>query len=193
MRLADVTIDQRDGPDDVKAVCQALSNRAAFEPVYWRYRDRVYRYLLTRTPQEADAADLTQHVFLRALDQLHQYRQTRGSVAAWLFGIARHSASDFHRKHRRHLNTEDDLSAVLEAVAPESTEADVIHRDDIRVLGEALAGLSNDKREILALRFAAELTIPEIAAVIGKSAAATRKQLRRTIQSLEDHYRDTTP
>lgn len=180
-----------DSLDETELMRRARTDRAAFEPLYWRYRDRVYRYLRTRTPQEEDAADLTQQVFLRALDQLHQYDQTRGSVAAWLFGIARHSATDSRRKHGRRLRSEDGLEAVLALAAGEMVETEVIRRDELRHLERALATLSRGQRELLALRFAGGLTIPEMAVVVGKSSEATRKQLRRTIQSLEEHFHDT--
>jgi RNA polymerase sigma-70 factor, ECF subfamily len=193
MRAAAMTPEQKDGPDDAEVVRQARSDRAAFEPLYWRYHDRVYRYLRTRTPQDADAIDVTQQVFLRALNQLHQYDETRGTVAAWLFGIARHSATDFHRKHRRILGAEAAVLNERGEVAPDSTEMEAMRRDEILCLHRALAALSRERREILALRFAAGLTIPEIGVVIGKSAEATRKQLRRTIQFLEEQYRDIDP
>ncbi len=52
--------------------------------------------------------------------------------------------------------------------------------------------LDADKREVLALRFAAGLTTAEIAAVINKSEAATKKQLARTLQTLREQYHDHT-
>jgi RNA polymerase sigma-70 factor, ECF subfamily len=192
MRNATVTR-EHEGPDDVEVVRRAGRDRAAFEPLYWRYHGRVYRYLRTRTPQDSDAADLTQQVFLRALDQLRQYDETRGTVAAWLFGIARHSATDFRRKHRRIVSAEDDLLASLGVIAADSPEGEAIRRDEIQCLYHALAALPSEKREILVLRFAGGLTIAEIGVVIGKSAEATRKQLRRTIQFLEEQYRDSHP
>jgi RNA polymerase sigma-70 factor, ECF subfamily len=190
MRLTEVTAAQEDEPDDVEAVRNALSNRVAFATVYWRYRDRVYRYLRTRTPQETDAADLTQQVFLRALGQLDQYMEERGTVAAWIFGIARHSVSDFQRKQHRTKAMEHDSIAIRDVIAPDEVEEEVLRRDDILRLHHALSVLPIEKREILALRFAGGLTIPEIAVVINKSAEATRKQLRRTIEFLEEFYRD---
>ncbi len=48
----------------------AKEHPTAFAPLYQRYRDRIYAYIRTRTPNEEDASDLTQQVFLRALDAL---------------------------------------------------------------------------------------------------------------------------
>ena len=55
----------------------AQEDLTAFAPLYERYRDRIYAYLRTRTRSAEDAADLTQHVFLQALDALPRYRPQR--------------------------------------------------------------------------------------------------------------------
>jgi RNA polymerase sigma factor (sigma-70 family) len=148
----------------------ALLDRAAFEPLYWRYRDRVYRYLRARTPHEGDAADLTQAVFLCALDVLPRFQGSRGTFAAWLFTLARNMATDFGRRGRtlRH----EALSAALHVAGPQVVELEVLRRDDAATLQRALATLPPRKQELLALRFAAGLALPEIGAVMGKSADA---------------------
>jgi RNA polymerase sigma-70 factor (ECF subfamily) len=64
----------------------------------------------------------------------------------------------------------------------------VIHAEALADLRIRLQGLDPFKRELLALRFGAELTIPEIAAVIGKSQNAIKKQLSRIILSLKEQY-----
>ena len=63
------------------------------------YFARVYRYLRIRLQSEEDAADLTQQVFLKALDALPRYRTHGAPFAAWLFTIARHTLADRFRRH----------------------------------------------------------------------------------------------
>lgn len=167
---------------------RARTDPAAFETLYLQYRDSVDRYLRSRTLHEEDAADLTQQVFLRALDRLPQYGTRKGTFAAWLFGIARHAASDFHR--RRPQSGWSDPSAMLHLASDEDVEANVVRREDARRLHTLLADLPTEKQDLLALRFAAGLSIVEIATVIGKSVDATRKQLTRTIQHLEEQYHE---
>jgi RNA polymerase sigma-70 factor, ECF subfamily len=177
--------------DDETLVQQARSDHHVFEVLYLRYRDRIYRYLRARTPSEDDAADLTQQVFLKAIDRLHQYRPKTGSFAAWLFAIARHAAADFHRRHHATVDWEY-LPAALHPVDAHDVEIDAVTRETLARLDQLLSALPTDKRELLALRFAGELTIAEIASVTGRSPEATRKQLTRTLQTLEDHYDDST-
>ena len=177
------------GLEEAALVQRARDEPAAFETLYRQYRDRIYWYLLARTQGEEDAADLTQQVFVHALGALRQYHERKGSVAAWLFGIARHAAADLHRRRRVTIAWER-LPAALHPDDGSDIEADAVRRESLTRLAQLLATFPKDKRDLLALRFAGGLTIPEIAAVVGKSAEATRKQLTRTLHSLEEQYHD---
>jgi RNA polymerase sigma-70 factor (ECF subfamily) len=177
--------------DEAAPAQRACDQPIAFETLYRDFRDRIYWYLLARTQQEEDAADLTQQVFVQALGALHQYHARKGSAAAWLFGIARHAAADLHRR-RRITIAWDQLPAALHPNDGSDVEGDAVRRESLSRLAQLLTTLPKDKRDLLALRFAGGLTIPEIAAVVGKSAEATRKQLTRTLQSLEEQYHGTT-
>ena len=178
--------------EEASEVQAAQQDPAAFAPLYRRYQDRVYMYMRTRTASDEDAADLTQQVFLRALDSLSQFRPRRGSFAVWLFRIARNAATDWYRRQRKTV-TWDLLPEALQPVADHDLEAGMLRREAAARLRTLFAELAADKQEILVLRFAAQLTIAEIAAIIGKSAAATQKMLLRTIQTLQESYHDETP
>jgi RNA polymerase sigma-70 factor (ECF subfamily) len=177
-------------PDEDTLVRRAQADPTVFEALYLRYRDRIYWYLRSRTSAEEDAADLTQHVFLQAMERLHQYRPRKGPFAAWLFAIARHAATDFHRRHHTTVDWEC-LPAALHPIDTQDVEGDAMTREALARLDQLLSALPAEKREILALRFAGGLTIAEIAAVTGRSAEATRKQLTRTLQTLEGNYHDS--
>jgi RNA polymerase sigma-70 factor (ECF subfamily) len=138
---------------------------------------------------EDDAADLTQQVFVDALHALAQYSPRRGPFAAWLFGIARHIASDFHHRQRRTV-TWDLVPQALQPLATQDVEAGLLHHEAVARLRLLFTRLDADKRELLVLRFVAQLTVAEIAAVVGKSEAATQKAMYRVIQTLKEHYHD---
>ena len=176
--------------DELALVLAAREDPVAFGALYERYRDRMYWYLQTRTPSSEDAADLLQQVFLQALDALAQYRPQRGPFVAWLFGIARHAASNFHRRYRSTVAW-DLVPEVLRPSAAEAPEADILHREDLAHLRTLFNKLDPEKREALVLRYVAGLTTVEIAAVIGKSEAATKQQLARTLRTLKEQYHDT--
>lgn len=169
--------------DDAALVVAAQRQRAAFAPLYHRYRDRIYWYVRTRTPDADDAADLTQQIFVRVLDGLAQFRPERGSFAAWLFTIARNTLANDRRRHRPTV-TWDLVPESLHAASARGPEAEALRREDLARLAALIQAIGAGTRELLVLRFMAGLTVGEIAAVIGKGEAATRKQLARTLQRL---------
>ena len=176
------------GGDEAALVEAARTQPQAFAALYQRYLTRIYRYLRTRADSEEDAADLTQQVFLNALDALATYHERGLPFAAWLFRIARNVATDYHR--RRPTVTWDLVPEALQATGDGGPEAALLQQEALTRLRSVLARLDAEKRELLALRFAAGLTAPEMAAVVGKSEAAVRKQLARTLHALKERYHD---
>jgi RNA polymerase sigma-70 factor (ECF subfamily) len=182
--------DLPDPAPDSALVQLARDDPAHFTSLYERHRDPIYWYLRTRVARDEDAADLTQQVFLRALERLHQYQERKGSFAAWLFGIARHAATNFYR--RPEITNWEFLPPDLLATETDPTEAEVLQRERRARIARLLESLAVRKRELIVLRFVSGLTIPDIAAVLGKSPEATRKELRRTLHTLKERYDDPT-
>jgi RNA polymerase sigma-70 factor (ECF subfamily) len=166
---------------------ETVPDASRFGVLYERYRQPIHAYLRSRTSTDEDAADLTQQVFLRALEALPRYRPRQVALSAWLFRIARNAAVDFHR--RSHAAITWDLVPVgLQPIAQTNLEATIIHQESLVRLRELFLGLNPESRELLTLRFVGQLTAPEIAAVIGAREAATRKRLTRLLQSLKERY-----
>ena len=176
------------GSED-ELVRAAQADPAAFGPLYERYRDRIYAYLRTRTRSADDAADLTQQVFLQALDALPRYRIRGAPFAAWLLRIARNVAINDHKRRRETLAW-DLLPDALHPPLGDGPEAQALQRESATRLQDALTACDAKAREVLALHFAAGLTVRETAAVVGRSEAAVKKQLTRTIRALKEQYHD---
>ncbi|HVB22033.1 MAG TPA: sigma-70 family RNA polymerase sigma factor [Ktedonobacteraceae bacterium] len=166
-------------------VAAAKINPTAFEPLYQRYKGRIYRYLFLRLRREEDAADLTQQVFLKALGALPGYRERGLPFAAWLFRIAHHTVSDAYRQEKSAVSW-DVLSDDEQLIAEIDLENMVLQQERLAHLRQLLDQLDPYKRELLALRFSAGLSTTEIALVVGKSQAAVKKQLTRTLQGLKE-------
>lgn len=180
--------ERADDWDECEVIDRALLDRAAFAALYHRYARRVYQYLLTRCDSPDDAADLVQLVFLRAMEALPRLRRReRGSFAAWLFRIAHNTAADARRYARPTVPWDHVPEALLLYPGP-GPEAAVIQREDLNTLRMVIAELDEAKQELLALRFAGELSIAEIASIVGKSEAAVRKQLVRTVHTLQEQF-----
>lgn len=180
---------------ETELIQAAQRDLAAFGPLYARYVDRIYTYLGARTgyARGEDAADLTQQVFLRALDALPRYRVRGGvTVAAWLFRIARNAATDWQRREGRTVPWEA-VPEEQRPAAPETADGEALRQDEIAQVHRLLATLDDTTREALVLRFSARLTLAEIGAVLGISEEATRKRITRALHALKERYDDDTP
>ncbi len=166
-------------------VLQAKAGDApAFGGLYDLFAPRVYRFLLARVHEPADAEDLLQHVFVKAVEALPRYEPRGLPFAAWLFRIARNAVIDFSRAHRR--------TEPIEAVAdrfdgdldPATQLEAVADRDRVRA---ALATLTPEQREVVIYRFFANLSGAEIALVMGKREGSIRALQFRAIGTLRAH------
>jgi RNA polymerase sigma-70 factor (ECF subfamily) len=175
--------------DERELIEAASRDMDAFAALYSRYRPRVFAYMLTYSSTIEDAADLTQHVFVRVLEALPSYRYGHAPFSAWLFRIARNAAIDAYRRQRRGLPW-DHLPEYMRSWPGEEPESASLHADDLNRVRILVAQLDRDKQELLALRFAADLTIVEIAALLGKRESAVQKQLSRTIQRLKEQFHE---
>jgi RNA polymerase sigma-70 factor (ECF subfamily) len=187
--LAAIPAEEATHETEAALVRAAQENPAAFAPLYQRYRDRIYAYLRTRARTSEDAADLTQQVFLQALDALPRYRSGRAPFVAWLVRIARNVAASYHKRHRQTIAW-DLVPESLQPLAEDDLDARVAQREDAARLHAVLSACDAGTREVLALHFAARLTVAETAAAVGKSEAAVKKQLTRTIHVLKEQYHE---
>jgi RNA polymerase sigma-70 factor, ECF subfamily len=178
------------GEHDLPALVRAAqAHPSAFSPLYAEYHARIFRYLRLRVPDDDEAADLTQQVFLQALDALPRYDERGLPFAAWLFRIARNAAIDAQRKRRQTVDI-DLLPEALLRSDDGDPEAEALRQERLERLRALLGQLDAEQRELLALRFAAGLTSREIAAIVDKREAAVKRQLSRLIQKLREQYGD---
>lgn len=173
-------------PDDDALVRRSRSDPAAtqaiFEELYRRHFQRVYRYHLAHTGNEADAQDLTAQTFLAALEGFGGYRGA-GSFAAWLLGIARRKMAQLYRSRR----PEEALEAAENLADPtESTEALAGQRLQFAQVNRAMRNISPERAEAIELCIFGSLTAAEAAQVMGKSEAAVKMLLLRGLKDLRE-------
>jgi RNA polymerase sigma-70 factor (ECF subfamily) len=110
----------------------------------------------------------------------------RETIAAWLVRIAHNLVATYHH-HQRATVPWDLLPEALHPLV-DDLEDHVAQREVLEWLHTALRACTPDAREVLALHYAARLTIAETAAVVGRSEAAVKKQLTRTLHALKEQY-----
>jgi RNA polymerase sigma-70 factor (ECF subfamily) len=137
---------------------------------------RVYAYVAYRIGDGADAEDVTSATFERALRYRDSFDPRRGDAAAWLIGIARRCIAD--AMHRPDTPT-DDLPEL-----PGEAHDDLAHsRLDLRA---ALERLDERDRELLALRYGADLTARQIAELMELKTNAVEVALHRALGRLRE-------
>jgi RNA polymerase sigma-70 factor (ECF subfamily) len=179
---------------DVQAwIAAALRGDAAgARSLYAAYVGRVYRTVRPLCADDAEAEDVTQDAFARALEALDRYAPREGTpFLAWLSTIALNVARKSRRRRARTRPTEPlTLAALAEpgdgAPAHESLEPlEPLDRATLReALLRSLETLEPREREIISLRYGGELDAKEISALLGESHANVRKIEQRARQAL---------
>jgi RNA polymerase sigma-70 factor, ECF subfamily len=164
----------------------AATQTEGFAELYERTFPRVYGYVASLLRDRSAAEDVTAQAFERAYRKRRSYRPARGSMDAWLFGIARNAALDELRKRKRRAVLETDPEDSAAPVPHDQAEL-ALRRETVRA---ALTTLDGQERDLIALKFAGGLSNVEIARVLRMSESNVGTRLHRTITKLREACHD---
>jgi RNA polymerase sigma-70 factor (ECF subfamily) len=150
-----------------------------FERLYSAEAQGLFAFLAYRTGDRALAEDLLADTFERALRSRGRFDRRRGSGKTWLYAIG----LNLLRDHARRAAAEGRaLGRVDERYVPDELEG--VERRE--ALQRALATLSAEEREAVALRFGADLSVPEMAGVLGEPLTTVEGRVYRALRKLRD-------
>ena len=152
---------------------------AEFERLYTAHAERLFSFLVYRTGDRALAEDLVADTFVRAMDARRRFDRRRGAETTWLYTIA----LNLLRDHGRRRAAESRALERQERPDPEPPPEAVEHGTDLQ---RAMAGLSDEEREALALRFGADMTLPEIAKLRKERLSTIEGRVYRALRKLRD-------
>jgi RNA polymerase sigma factor (sigma-70 family) len=141
---------------------------------------RVYAYVAYRVGSGPEAEDITSDAFERALRYRDSFDARKGDAVSWLIGIARRCVAD---SAMRGVPTAE----LVDVVDPSELEASTAQRVDIAA---AVTRLDERDRELIALRYGADLTAKQIAEVVGMRTNAVEVALHRALRSLREVLED---
>jgi len=159
-----------------------VGDQAALSELYTLYFPRVYRYILARTGNPYDAEDLAEEVFLRVLDSIERFQWRQAPFSAWLFRIA-HNAVISQRRRDGARGRPAPLSDGL-PVGTQGPEELVANRMAINEVMRAAQSLPESQRQVIALRFAAGLSVAETARALGKGEGNVKVIQHKAIAKL---------
>jgi len=157
-------------------------SRTAFEMLFARYRDPIWRFFRRRTRDGGKAEELAQDTFVAVLEGARRYEK-RGSFRSYLFGIAYNVLQADRRRFKQRMTEPLDVDPVTDDPDPDSA---IWVRDAIMTLDER-------DREVLMLREYEQLSYQEIADVRGTPLNSVRSQLFRARMALKAALESTTP
>jgi RNA polymerase sigma-70 factor (ECF subfamily) len=162
-------------------------DREAFAALYEQNVERVYRYVLSRLGDAADAEDVTAEVFIRAMKAISSYTPRGVPFIAWLLRIAHNQTVNHVQQRTRRRESplpEGDITPSTEDV-----EEIALRQAVSGELSRAMLELTDLQQQVLQLRFANELSVAETATAMNRSPEAVRflqysalKALRRTLE-----------
>jgi RNA polymerase sigma-70 factor (ECF subfamily) len=145
----------------------------SIEDVFRRYAARVHNYL--RTAGAADCEDLLSDVFVDVLRGLEKFEGDEDALRRWIFTIAHHRVVDEHRRRTRRLR-----------LLRTQTQPRVVPPDEPLdpALVAALDALTPDQREVVVLRFVADLSLETVAAMTNRPEGAVKSLQHRALRNL---------
>ncbi|PJC36696.1 hypothetical protein CO046_04750 [Candidatus Peregrinibacteria bacterium CG_4_9_14_0_2_um_filter_53_11] len=168
--------------EELVAQAQA-EDSTSFGELYDLFVDPIYRYVYYRVQVE-EVEDLTELVFLKAWENIRQYRREKFSFSAWIFRIAHNIVVDFYRM-QKHTTQElpDQLPDTRHEYAAQSRAHRRIKRE---ALDEALDELKDDYKTVLVLKYMNGLNNDEIALIMARSQPALRILQFRALRQLRN-------
>ncbi len=186
------TIAVTDEPNDEMLVrCAQQGDILAFNTLYERYLDEVYRRVRYTVP-EADVEDITQEVFIAVIRSLKDFRGD-AKFRTWLYTLTSRKIADYYRRRDpvdfqiKASQGDDEMDEI--AMIPDGTSYTTV--DDMILVRQALKRMPERYQEVILLRFADDLPFIEIAGRMNQSLEATKSLFRRAIAMLQTVLEET--
>ena len=163
-------------------ILAAQKDLQLFSALYEKYYARILKFVYQRVTTKEDAYDITQQIFLQAIQSLHKYEIRGFPFSSWLYRIALNEISQLFRKNKnqRGINLEEKhLKTIVEEMGEPS--------DDERenpVLA-TLAGLPEDEFQLVEMRFFEARPFKEIAEILNISEANAKMRLYRILEKIK--------
>lgn len=168
--------------EERKMLEEAKSDPRAFEPLYRRYFEGIFRFVYQRMDDVDTAKDLTQQVFIKALEKLDRYEDRGLPFSSWLYRIAFNELNQHFRENSkdRCLNLE---SAGVEEIMEEMNEDR--YEPYIEKLVEVMQQLGSENQALIEMRFFEHRSFREIADILGLTENNAKVRMYRLLEKMK--------
>jgi RNA polymerase sigma-70 factor, ECF subfamily len=183
---------------------QALTRGLAheeFDALVREHQQRIFRVVMALVRDSDLASNLTQDCFVRAYESRATFRGD-SSVSTWLIRIAMNLVRDHARSRRQAFwkrlfqsPAEVDAETAAENVKDSRSTPDrhLLAKEELQAVWTAVADLSPQQREVFVLRFSEEMSLDEIAQVLGVKTGTVKAHLSRAVAAVRAQVRGTEP
>lgn len=187
--------DRRD-PDAQLMLAYARGDAAAFETLYLKYKDPLYRFFLRQCGNRALAEELYQDVWVRVIDARERY-EARAKFGTWLYRIAHNILTDHYR---RPVEEELPEPEVIPPSRVDDPEVIVGGQEKLARYRAMLRSLPDEQREAFLLKEEAGMSLEDIARITGENFETIKSRLRyatgklkRALEEPEEDERQQRP
>jgi len=163
--------------------CQK-GNYEAFGEIYEAYIGKIYSYVFTRIKNKDTAQDITSQAFIKALENIHSFKSSKGTFSAWLYRIAHNTMIDTLRAQKRFVAIED----IEERGEANTIEQDAQNSMQTKKVLAYLDTLDPIQKDIILLRLWDDLPYKEIASIVNKSEGNCKIIYMRTLAKIQKEF-----
>ena len=172
---------------DISSISESgeeLCKEKDFTYIFETYYKRVYNFIYYRVNCHYTSEDLTSQVFEKIMINIETYSKTKSSFEVWLFAISRNVVNDYFRSLKKYKTFS--LEVIKEFVSRKQTPEDIVEIAETNYeLLKALRVLNERERNIVALKFGAELRNKEIATILNLTETNVGVMLHRIMKKLK--------
>lgn len=165
-------------------------DREAFRSLFLHFGPRIKAFMVKSGADNALAEDLVQDVMMAVWRKVNLYASERGTVSAWIYAIARNARID--RLRRQSSRPYEDLDDIEVASEDQGAEDLTYSGQVAERVGEALAGLPEEQRQIIEFAYLRDMPQSEIAAKLGLPIGTVKSRMRLAYGKLKIELKELT-
>lgn len=161
-------------------IAEAKSNTSAFEPLYTKYYDEIYRYIFRRVGREDLSAELCSETFYKALSNIKKYTWVNIPFGNWLYTIAANEIKKYYRKKRKVFIIE------IDKVQEQIPLDEILNKAGNTELIWVLNQLSDFDLRLIELKYFENKTFKEVGLLLGMKESAIKMRTYRLLLTMRE-------
>lgn len=171
--------------EDSVLINEAKKNMRAFEKLYDKYFEAIFRFIYQRVTTKEEAFDITSQTFMKAMESLHKYEDRGLPFSSWLYRVAKSEVYQYHRDSKKlpPLNVDDNqLNQIKEEVNQDNAKI------ENEKLIEILASLTDEELPFIEMRFLEKRSFREIGEILSMTENNAKVKTHRILNKIKKRF-----